>query len=37
MATVVSAKIESEIAVMAAEDQKDFLEAVGLRSLASIA
>ena len=31
MATVVSAKIESEIAVMAAEDQKDFLEAVGLQ------
>jgi hypothetical protein len=29
-AVVVSAKIESEIAVMAAEDQKDFLEAVGL-------
>jgi ribosome-binding ATPase YchF (GTP1/OBG family) len=26
----VSAKIESEIAVMAAEEQKDFLEAVGL-------
>lgn len=30
VAVVVSAKIESEIAVMAAEDQKDFLEAVGL-------
>ena len=29
-AVVVSAKIESEIAVMAPEDQKDFLEAVGL-------
>lgn len=29
-AVVVSAKIESEIAVMAAGDQKDFLEAVGL-------
>ncbi len=29
-ACVVSAKIESEIAVMAPEDQKDFLEAVGL-------
>jgi len=29
-AVVVSAKIESEIAVMPAEDQKDFLEAVGL-------
>ena len=29
-AVVVSAKIESEIAVMAAEDQKDFLDAVGL-------
>ncbi len=29
-AVVVSAKIESEIAVMAIEDQKDFLEAVGL-------
>jgi ribosome-binding ATPase len=29
-AVVVSAKIESEIAVMAAEDQADFLEAVGL-------
>ncbi len=31
VAVVVSAKIESEIAVMAAEDQKDFLEAVGLK------
>jgi GTP-binding protein YchF len=30
VAVVVSAKIESEIAVMAVEDQKDFLEAVGL-------
>jgi GTP-binding protein YchF len=30
VAVVVSAKIESEIAVMALEDQKDFLEAVGL-------
>ncbi|MCI4678231.1 redox-regulated ATPase YchF [Rhodoblastus acidophilus] len=30
VAVVVSAKIESEIAVMAADDQKDFLEAVGL-------
>ena len=30
MAVVVSAKIESEIAVMAPEDQGDFLEAVGL-------
>jgi ribosome-binding ATPase len=30
VAVVVSAKIESEIAVMAAEDQADFLEAVGL-------
>jgi ribosome-binding ATPase len=30
VAVVVSAKIESEIAVMAAEDQGDFLEAVGL-------
>jgi ribosome-binding ATPase len=29
-AVVVSAKIESEIAVMAQEDQKDFLDAVGL-------
>jgi hypothetical protein len=29
-AVVVSARIESEIAVMAAEDQNDFLEAVGL-------
>jgi GTP-binding protein YchF len=29
-AVVVSAKIESEIAVMAADEQKDFLEAVGL-------
>jgi hypothetical protein len=29
-ACVVSAKIESEIAVMPAEDQKDFLDAVGL-------
>jgi GTP-binding protein YchF len=29
-AVVVSAKIESEIAVMSADDQKDFLEAVGL-------
>jgi len=29
-AVVVSAKIESEIAVMAPEEQKDFLEAVGL-------
>ena len=29
-AVVVSAKIESEIAVMALEDQKDFLDAVGL-------
>ncbi len=31
VAVVVSAKIENEIAVMAAEDQKDFLEAVGLK------
>jgi GTP-binding protein YchF len=30
VAVVVSAKIESEIAVMPVEDQKDFLEAVGL-------
>jgi GTP-binding protein YchF len=30
VAVVVSAKIESEIAVMAPEDQKEFLEAVGL-------
>jgi ribosome-binding ATPase len=30
VAVVVSAKIESEIAVMPEEDQKDFLEAVGL-------
>jgi ribosome-binding ATPase len=30
VAVVVSAKIESEIAVMAEEDRKDFLEAVGL-------
>ena len=30
VAVVVSAKIESEIAVMAAQDQKDFLDAVGL-------
>ena len=29
-AVVVSAKIESEIAVMATEDQRDFLEAIGL-------
>ena len=32
---VVSAKIESEIAVLPAAEQKDYLEAVGLRSLAS--
>ena len=30
VAVVVSAKIESEIAVMPADEQKDFLEAVGL-------
>jgi ribosome-binding ATPase YchF (GTP1/OBG family) len=30
VAVVVSAKIESEIAVMASADQKDFLDAVGL-------
>ncbi len=31
VAVVVSAQIESEIAVMSVEDQKDFLEAVGLQ------